>query len=197
MCWPPTPYFCSRPLRTPQSRELSCPGSDLEIVASSQLSRSGCRQPLSQAPSGLVRGLLRTPDHSTPPHCVGHGGMSLGLLVCQWYTEMDRQKAVCSPLPCCASPAARGRARSWTGMGRTGRSARGRTWTLSPWTTRTAEPRAARRPGPACHVDARRPAPLLPGRPGRRELLGRCCALHLYLSLKVFFLPNFCDFQPI
>lgn len=30
MCWPPTPYFCSRPLRTPQSRELSCPGSDLD-----------------------------------------------------------------------------------------------------------------------------------------------------------------------
>lgn len=28
MCWPPIPYLSSRPLWTPQSRELSCPGSD-------------------------------------------------------------------------------------------------------------------------------------------------------------------------
>lgn len=101
-----------------------------------------------------------------------------------------------SPLtrPVLCSTAARGRAPTWTGPGRTGRSVRGCTWTLSPWTTRTAEPRAARRPGPrATQVLG---LPLLPGRPGSRGPWGRRCALYLYSSLWVFFLPNFCDFWP-
>ena len=99
---------------------------------------------------------------------------------------MDRQEGSLLTPPCCASPAAQGRAPIWMGLGRTGRSARGRAWTLSPWTTRTAEPRAARRPGPARHVAARRPAPFLPGLPRSRKLGEMPCSSFVFVPLGFF-----------
>lgn len=103
MCWPPISYFSSRHLWTPQSRKRAALDQILGTVASSQLSRNGCGQSLSQASSGLVCGLLRTSDHSTHTHCVGHGGMSLGLL------DGDRQteRQVLTPTVLCFTSSAR------------------------------------------------------------------------------------------
>lgn len=61
---------------------------------------------------------------------------------------------------------------------------RGCGWTRSPWTRRTAEPR---RPGPPGTRRRPRPAPAPARHPPSRDLLGKRCAVPLYLSPGLFF----------
>lgn len=79
-------------------------------------------------------------------------------------------------LPLLFPPAAYGRAPTWTGLGATGRSARGHGGTRRPW-TRRAEPWAAR-PRPA----RAQAAPLLPRLTGEQsgELWGTPCCLYWF-----------------
>ena len=72
------------------------------------------------------------------------------------------------------------------GPGRSGWTESGCGWTRSPWTRRRVEP-GSLRPGPAilssCPVAGLAPSWC----PESRELLGRRCAVRLYLSPWVFF----------
>lgn len=94
-------------------------------------------------------------------------------------------------LPLLFPPAAYARAPTWTGLGATGRSARGHGGTRRPW-TRRAEPWAARprpRPSSGC------PSPSLAHGRAEWRTVGNA-VLFVLVPLGFFFLPNFCDFQP-
>lgn len=92
--------------------------------------------------------------------------------------------------PCCPPPAVLGRALTWMGPGRSGCG-----WTRSPWMTRTAE-LGSLRPGPAPHTGAPRLTQLLRGAQGAENYWGDPVLFVCICSPGVFFLPNFCDFQP-